>query len=99
MFVQSRKQSDGKENVSPYASLLSNRSVGALSYGQVDGEALRSCLVSVVERGDAVLFGRTSDGGALSVRVLSHGQTYAFYATDASELLELLEGLTRGARA
>jgi hypothetical protein len=59
----------------------------------VDGDLLRECVERVTNRGDAVLFGRTSDGGALSVQILTGGKAEKFYVTDASELLELLQGL------
>lgn len=78
---------------SKYTGVARNSGAGALRFGQVSGETLRECVDTVVAGGDAVLFGRTSDGGALSVRVLSNGVTEAWYPSDASELQELLEAL------
>jgi hypothetical protein len=79
----------------PYAGVFSAGRAGALSLSQVDAEVLSHCVDLVVQRGDAILFGRTSDGGALSVRILSNGTTDIWYPTDASELSELLEAITR----
>lgn len=62
--------------------------------GQVDAKVVQGCIDAVVRRGDAILFGRTSDGGAFSIRILSDGGTDIWYPTDASELSELLEGIT-----
>lgn len=97
--MQSSKQPRPQNGTNPYASVGRDRSAAPLSYGQVSGETLRECVVSVVDSGDAVLFGRTSDGGALSVRVLHNGATNAWYATDASELQELLEALVAVTKA
>jgi hypothetical protein len=76
-----------------YARLHGEAGSGGLSIGQIDAPLLRDAIHTVVSHGDAILIGRTSDGGALSVRILSGGATECFYPTDASELLELLEGV------
>jgi len=90
------KQTNGQSSV--YAALHGNSSPGGLSYGQIDGDALRECVERVTNRGDAILFGRTTDGGALSVHVLTGGKAEKFYVTDASELLELITGLCEALR-
>lgn len=91
MQVQRGKPGNGASSV--YASLNGSRSPRGVSYGQVEGSLLSRCVERVTERGDAILFGRTTDGGALSVHILSHGQATKFYVTDGSELMELLTGL------
>lgn len=91
--MQTSRGSKGNGASSPYASLNGARSSGDLSYGQVEGSLLSTCVERVTDHGDAILFGRTTDGGALSVHVLSHGKADKFYVTDASELMELLLGL------
>lgn len=68
---------------------------GLVSYGDADPEGLRDCIESVTLAGDAVLFARTSDGGALSVRILSSGRTFMHYPTTSEGLNELLTELTR----
>lgn len=91
--MQTTRGAKGNGAGSVYAILNGARSDRNLSYGQVDGDLLRECVERVTNRGDAVLFGRTSDGGALSVQILTGGKAEKFYVTDASELLELLQGL------
>ena len=78
----------------PYAGVFSSGRAGAMSISQVSSEVLSNCINTVVQRGDAILFGRTSDGGAMSIRILSDGATDIWYPADASELSELLEAIT-----
>lgn len=91
--VQTTGSKTGNGRSSLYAALNGARDARGLSYSQVSGDLLSKCVERVTNRGDAVLFGRTTDGGALSVHVLSNGKADKFYVTDASELMELLEGL------
>jgi hypothetical protein len=97
--VQSPRGQKGNGGSSLYAALNGDRASGDLSYGQVSGDTLRECVKRITDRGDAVLFGRTTDGGALSIHVLSGGKATKFYVTDASELLELLTGLIAAVEA
>jgi hypothetical protein len=92
--VSSHKSNSPTQSASRYAGLRAVNRTGALSFGQVAGDTLRECVTTVVAAGDAILFGRTSDGGALSVRILSNGVTECWYPSDASELQELLEAVT-----
>lgn len=64
-----------------------------MSYSAVGGELLRDAVVTVTDCGDAILFGRTGDGGALSVQILHNKKATKFYPSDASELMELLQGI------
>lgn len=91
--MQAGRSSKGNGGASRYAPLNGARTSGGLSYGQVEGSLLSTCVERVTDNGDAILFGRTTDGGALSIHVLSGGQADKFYVTDASELMELLLGL------
>lgn len=88
---------NGAQNV--YAALHSANQPAAVSYGGIDGNVLRECVELVTAHGDAILFGRTTDGGALSIQVLSGGEAAKFYVTDVSELFELLEGLINVVKA
>lgn len=97
--MQAGRSSKGNGRTSPYAALNGARSGGGLSYGQVEGSLLSTCVERVTDHGDAILFGRTTDGGALSVHVLSNGVAEKFYVTDASELMELLLGLIAAVEA
>lgn len=91
--MQSKRGDQSNGRPSPYDGVFGDRTVGSVSYGQVAGDTLRDCVEGITNRGDAVLFGRTTDGGALSIQVLSGGKAMKFYVTDGSELLELLTGL------
>lgn len=88
------KQVGGADKRSKYAGAKARTGIPALRLGQIGGEALSVCIDAVVGAGDAILFGRTSDGGAISLRVLSDGVTECWYPTDVSELLEVLEAIT-----
>lgn len=83
----------GSSAANLYAGLKRSGGDNGVSFGQVDGSVLRDCVERVTANGDAILFGRTTDGGALSIQILSSGETSKFYVTDVSELFELLEGL------
>lgn len=87
--------SGSKNNSTPsrYAALSRSTSGEPVSYRGVDGALLRKAVDGVTSNGDAILFGRTSDGGALCVQVISNGQSTKWYPNDASLLYELLEGL------
>lgn len=91
MQAASRKSPNGRSSV--YAALHGKSADRGLSYGQVSGDLLSEAVQRVTERGDAILFGRTTDGGALSVHILAGGEASKFYVTDGSELMELLTGL------
>lgn len=88
--MQAGRSTKGTGTASPYAALNGARTSGNLSYGQVEGSLLSTCVERVTDHGDAILFGRTTDGGALSVHVLAGGRAEKFYVTDASELMQLL---------
>jgi len=97
--VQDAKGKRANGRVSVYAALSAVSGDQALSYGQVGADLLQECISAVTSRGDALLLGRTTDGGALSIHVLSGGQASKFYVTDASELMELLQGLIAAVNA
>ena len=71
----------------------------SVSYGDSDPAGLQGAIESITLSGDAVLFGRTSDGGALVVRVLSGGKSYVHYPTTSEALNELLTELEELAKA
>jgi hypothetical protein len=41
-----------------------------VSWSEVDNQLLRDAIVSICDNGAAVIFGKTTDGGALSITVL-----------------------------
>lgn len=91
--MQAQGRQKGNGHASLYAALNGASAGRSVSYGQVSGDLLSRCVERVTNRGDALLLGRTTDGGALSIHVLSDGVVNKFYVSDASELMELLEGL------
>jgi hypothetical protein len=92
-YVQNTSSAKGNGHASIYAALSSASVDRSVSYSQIEGATLRECVTRVTERGDAILFGRTSDGGALSIQVLTGGKAEKFYVSDASELMELITGI------
>jgi hypothetical protein len=97
--VQTKSNGKASAESSIYAALLGASVDRGLSYGQVDGNLVREAVERITNNGDAILFGRTLDGGALTIQVLSGGAPAKFYVTDASELMELLEGLINAVKA
>ena len=97
--MQAKGNGKASSEASVYAALLGASVNRGLSYGQVDGNLMREAVERVTGHGDAILFGRTIDGGALTIQVLSGGEPSKFYVTDASELMELLEGLINAVKA
>jgi hypothetical protein len=97
--VPSTRNAGSNHGPSKYDGVNGSGSGRALSYGQIDGNLLRDCVEAITAAGDAILFGRTSDGGALSLHVLSNGSTIKLYPADASMLQESLESLIRAATA
>lgn len=60
-------------------------------WSQVSGPKIKECIGFVTGCGDAVTFGRTTDGGALSVTVLSGAERIKQYATTPGEAEQLLD--------
>lgn len=63
----------------------------ALRYGNADAELLRECIDSVSSAGDAVLFARTTDGGAFVLRVLSDAGNGVWYPPSDEALVGVLQ--------
>lgn len=64
------------------------------SWDDVDESLVRDCIRNVVQSGDAIMFGRTTDGGAAMVRVYSGGSAHSWYGAST----EAFEGVLRGIR-
>lgn len=60
------------------------------SWEDADQEQLWRTVTEIVNAGDAVTLGRTRDGGALSLVILSGEERIRRYARGAEELAELL---------
>lgn len=91
--MPSNKRSASSTGSSPYESLAGAGSSGNLSWAQVEPALLRQAIAVVVGRGDAVVVSSTSDGGALSLRVLSDKQVHKWYPASMDELHALLREL------
>lgn len=61
-----------------------------VSIGDADAVLLRDTIAAVNADGDAIMFGRTSDGGALSVAVYSGGRRAVVYFSDVDTLQNAL---------
>jgi hypothetical protein len=64
-----------------------------IGWDEVDAMALYALVCAATNAGDAVTFGRTSDGGALSVCILTDGPPHKEYYTDADQALSALREL------
>lgn len=61
-----------------------------VSFGLADPETLRNAIDGAVQAGDAIMFSRTADGGALHVRILSNGDVAKWYPVSSMELHDAL---------
>ena len=69
-----------------------------VDWDAADPNLLLAAIVNWTRSGNAVTFGRTSDGGALSLTLLCGGERLKRYASSADDLAQLLEALA-GAEA
>jgi hypothetical protein len=70
----------------------------SVSYSDCDPGVLHGCIAAVTDAGDAVTFGRTSEGGAYYVGILSDGLLEKFYLGTCESLQEALRGMECTAR-
>ena len=93
-----QSQSNGKPTGVParYAGFVGGvaRSVSA---SDCEATILRDCIGAVTDTGDAIMFGRTTDGGALSVSVYSGGRRAVAYFVDMDSLHQALVELRQSA--
>jgi len=66
-----------------------------VSYGGSDPRLLHLVIASVVDNGDALVFGRTRDGGAVVLTILSGDDKHKFYSTNNAELADNLNMIRR----
>jgi len=62
-----------------------------LSWQAAGPESLKSAIVAITDAGNAILFSRTIDGGALSLTLFSGNQKSKEYITTPGEIVALLE--------
>jgi hypothetical protein len=63
---------------------------GSIMWDHVDGQLLHAAVANWTAGGHAITLGKTSDGGALSISLLSGGKPYKLYAATADEANDLL---------
>lgn len=64
-----------------------------IDWDAADPHQLLAAIVNWTRGGNAVTFGRTSDGGALSLTLLHGGERLKRYASNAEDLAQLLVAL------
>jgi len=67
------RESVSNPSVSKYARLSEDVATGHVSWEEVDGRIVKAALVATTEDGCALILGKTSDGGALSLTLLNPG--------------------------
>jgi hypothetical protein len=66
----------------------------SLSWAQVRAEAIIDAIVAVTDVGDALMFSRTSDGGAYSITVMSGGKSAKVWPSEPEAAETVLTTLT-----
>lgn len=80
------------------AFVISSAPDEVIDWDAADPHQLLAAIVNWTRSGNAVTFGRTSDGGALSLTLLCGGERLKRYASNAEDLAQLLTALA-GAEA
>lgn len=79
---------------------LNGHSAGSqVSSWEIDPELMLDAVRAVLANGDAVLFGVTSDGGAVRVQVFSGGDKDSAYCSSVADLTDTLSALRDNALA
>lgn len=89
------KAREGEESKYQKAKLSSVK--GGLSWLQVDAEQLKKVTAAVIEDGAALLLARTSDGGALVIRVVDDVGSHAWYPASEEALASDLQDIGKAA--
>jgi hypothetical protein len=93
------RNSTANPAVSKYATLSEADSASEASWEGVDGRAIKAAIVAATEDGCALIFGKTSDGGALSLTLLHSGapvKRWPKSATSAESMLEEIRSRAMG---
>lgn len=83
-----RKPQNG--HVDKWSSHFSLKGRGGTTWLDANADTLRAAIASATEDGAGLLLSKTSDGGALSIYVLTEGATHKLYPANADELNEAL---------
>lgn len=87
----SSSQEDG--GLTAQYSQLSKKASRSATFEGMEGARLGRALDRVIEHGDAVVIGRTSDGGSIAFTFLSGKARYKAYAASSEELDEILDAI------
>lgn len=71
----------------------------SVSYSVFPPEVLQRCICAVTDAGDAITFGRTSEGGAYYVGVLSDGVLEKWYESGVDDMQNALVGIAEAGEA
>lgn len=79
-----------QEVANKWASIMLRPEKGNLTWADADPQDLQDAIAAATEDGAAVLFSKTSDGGALHVQVWAGTERPKFYAADMATLTAIL---------
>lgn len=68
-----------------------------LSWVDVEAAAIIDAIVAVTDVSDAIMFSRTSDGGAYSITVMSGGKSAKVWPSDPGAAADVLRSITERA--
>lgn len=71
----------------------------SVSWGDVEASVLHRAVVAVTGAGDALTFGRTSDGGGFYVGALADGQLERFYMGSVEDAVQQLAEIAAAGEA
>lgn len=83
----------GQENLTARYQLPLDTGGPTFSWDDLDESLVRDCVRNVVLAGDAIMFGKTSDGGATMVRVYSGGDAHTWYGPTTEGFEAILRAL------
>lgn len=95
--MQQQERSRAKRKATRYGGDSSRLSKDEFGFHVVEGAILGRTIQAVTDLGDAIMFARTSDGGALTILVMTEGQKYRVYANDADSLRHALDDIYQAA--
>lgn len=96
-MVSNPARSEGKKLAPPAALGLwkkNLRPVESVAWFDIDASTIRGAVDAVSRAGGAIMFGRTTDGGAYSVLVLYRDEKVKEYKHSVAECEELLRDIT-----
>lgn len=78
-----KQSSKTKKSAGRYSGTATKRRTSqSIGWDECDAVAIAALVAAVTNAGDAVLFSRTSDGGALSLTIMTDGDKHREYFTD-----------------